>query len=91
MFTTIIFPILIGSETLSIDFVVLGFGKSIDVVDVFSISYPWTYAFPSDIWSVNKLSDGVFPFWVIWFEKYSPLFAIRLFNVSLTSTENGSM
>ena len=44
-----IFPILIGSVTLSIDFVVLGFGKSIDVVDVFSISYPRTYAFPSEI------------------------------------------
>ena len=86
-----IFPILIGSVTLSIDFVVLGFGKSIDVVDVFSISYPRTYAFPSDTWSVNKLSDGVFPFWVTWFEKYNPLFAILLFSVSLISTENGSI
>ena len=47
-----ILPALIGKYWSSFFLVVLGLRESREVVPILSISYPLTYAFPGEIWTV---------------------------------------
>ena len=75
-----------GTSELSVLSVSLGFSTSTIVVDIVSISYPFTYAVPADTLTAIKSSDGVLPWSVCCPSKYTPSFDSRLLSDSFIST-----
>ena len=85
LLTLKLFPISKGMFTFDTDWVFLGFSTSKIVVEIFSTSYPLTYAFPGDTFTHIKSSEGVFPWSVFSVLKNRPLF-----NELCTDGLNGS-
>ena len=90
LFSLSLFPIVKGTEDVATVLVVLGFATSRIVVDVFSISYPRTYAFPGETLIAKRSSVGVFPFSVIWPGKKTPSDPKRSLREFSTSILKGS-
>ena len=82
-------PVLYGKNSFSIVLVTLGFGTSIKVGLIVSISYPFTYALPGDILQTDKSGPGIDPPAVNWPSSYKPWFPKLLFREFTIDTLNG--
>ena len=69
--------------------VVLGLSISLKVVESFSISYPFTNAFPHETWYTPRSSLANAPWLVDWPEFHIPSLLIPLFKEFLTLILNG--